>query len=56
MMVAGKEELMVGAVLVHVMEVATMNSHEIGQLQVSDSCWRAQYLGQHSIQVAFLNG
>jgi hypothetical protein len=46
---AGKEELMVGAVLVHVMEVATMNSHEIGQLQVSDSCWRALYLGQHSI-------
>jgi hypothetical protein len=48
MMVAGKEELMVGAVLVHVMEVATMNSHEIGQLQVSDSCrsalsWSAFY-------------
>jgi hypothetical protein len=38
MMAAGKEELMVGAVLVHVMEVATMNSHEIGQLQVSESC------------------
>ncbi len=43
-MAAGKEELMVGTVLVHVMEVATMNSHEIGQLQVGDSCWRPLFV------------
>ena len=35
--VTGEEELLVGAILVHMMEVATMNSHEIGHLQVSKS-------------------
>ena len=34
MIFAGEEELLVGATLIHLMEVATMNSHEIGHLQV----------------------
>ncbi|XP_023339607.1 SET and MYND domain-containing protein DDB_G0284059 [Eurytemora carolleeae] len=29
----GPEELMIGKLLIHLMEVATMNSHEIGQLE-----------------------
>eukprot|EP00092_Neocalanus_flemingeri_P100883 GFUD01128895.1.p1 GENE.GFUD01128895.1~~GFUD01128895.1.p1 ORF type:complete len:670 (+),score=162.71 GFUD01128895.1:141-2150(+) len=29
----GPEELMIGSLMIHLMEVATMNSHEIGQLE-----------------------
>ena len=30
---AGDEELLVGSLMIHLMEVATMNSHEIGQME-----------------------
>ena len=29
----GQEELLVGSLMIHIMEVATMNSHEIGQME-----------------------
>ena len=32
-MLAGDEELLVGSLMIHLMEVATMNSHEIGQME-----------------------
>ena len=30
---SGQEELLVGSLMIHIMEVATMNSHEIGQME-----------------------
>lgn len=36
----GQEELVVGGLMVHLMEVATMNAHEIGQVEVQgDTNW-----------------
>ena len=32
--VSGAEEILIGKILIHLMEVATMNAHEIGQLEV----------------------
>ena len=33
----GDEEVFIGSLLIHLMEVATMNSHEIGQLEVKEN-------------------
>ena len=49
---SGENELLIGRILIHLMEVATMNSHEIGQLEVRENLVPQKY---QAIKLFFLN-